>query len=81
VFVAAALVATFATQVVINAWLWAQREDPVMGGSTSTPPTIPAQTAKDLGPIFRCSGAGAEVLVFLGQDSSTLTWSCTKVKP
>lgn len=45
-----------------------------------TPPATAVRTEKDLGPIFRCSGAGAEVLVFLGQDSSTLTWTCLKVE-
>jgi len=52
---------------------------PLIPRTTTTGVEVAPQT-QDLGPIFRCSGAGTEVLVSLGQDGSSLFFSCTKVK-
>lgn len=41
--------------------------------------TSPPDT-QNLGSVFRCSGEGAEVLVLLGLDQRSFTWSCTDVK-
>lgn len=35
----------------------------------------------DLAPIFRCSGAGGQVVVSLGGDGDSIFVSCTEVKP
>jgi len=75
----ALVTAAVAGQIVIDARDWTQWEKTTRR-THEAPPTTAPQTANDLAPIFRCSGAGGQVVVSLGGDESSIFLSCPPVK-